>query len=361
MKIFLSLLITGFALSLPFSSVLAQASGACSWHGGVDCSEGPNIFGRAVCNDGTESSVNYGSVLQCTQDPNRLFFCNTREECDVFHKIVDDGIQGLERTYNEIVNRINSQESSQIDAVDRACADSIARAENAMAGARLTGTDQGSNYIQGVRDQCERERNRIRQSTRLDRQDAETRKGVSMSRWTLFRARIIERIYSCPANSSKMGNTGFCVCNLEFQPVGGVCMINPSLLNSLIELEQRLSSQSTTTAVAQPTTMVQVVPIVATSSTVVVESSQPVASTSTPVVASSSAIVPPMLIISRPRYFVGTPKTRTDLLNCLVVANLKAKTYYLRGSKTIKSLAPSGKECLQSELEAKAKKYKKLK
>lgn len=41
-------------------------SGACSGHGGVSCSAGPDSDGSVICNDGWEdSSVSYSSMVMC--------------------------------------------------------------------------------------------------------------------------------------------------------------------------------------------------------------------------------------------------------------------------------------------------------
>ena len=58
-----ALLIFG-ALFLPISAY--AASGACSYHGGVDCSAGADWDGSVICNDGwRESSVSYSSMVMC--------------------------------------------------------------------------------------------------------------------------------------------------------------------------------------------------------------------------------------------------------------------------------------------------------
>ncbi len=53
-------------------SLIAQPasadSGACSWHGGVNCAAGSGVHGGAICNDGYESSVSYSSMDECRQD-----------------------------------------------------------------------------------------------------------------------------------------------------------------------------------------------------------------------------------------------------------------------------------------------------
>ncbi len=55
-----------FALSLiPYLSAEAT-SGACSWHGGVNCSAGQDWDGSVICNDGwRDSSVSYYSMVKC--------------------------------------------------------------------------------------------------------------------------------------------------------------------------------------------------------------------------------------------------------------------------------------------------------
>jgi hypothetical protein len=50
---------------LPFQITYAT-SGACSWHGGVNCSAGASADGNSMCNDGFESSVSYYSMVECS-------------------------------------------------------------------------------------------------------------------------------------------------------------------------------------------------------------------------------------------------------------------------------------------------------
>ncbi len=45
------------------------------------------------------------------------------------------------------------------------------------------------------------------------------------------------------------------------------------------------------------------------------------------------------------KYFIGAPKNKTDLLNCLVVYDKAVRKYYARGSKRIKVMAWKGKVC----------------
>jgi len=48
-----------------FSTSAFATSGACSDHGGVNCSAGASINGSAICNDGFESSTLYPSGTEC--------------------------------------------------------------------------------------------------------------------------------------------------------------------------------------------------------------------------------------------------------------------------------------------------------
>lgn len=56
-----------FFLLVFFAPAIASAtSGACSGHGGVDCSAGRDWDGSVICNDGwTNSSVSYSSMVMC--------------------------------------------------------------------------------------------------------------------------------------------------------------------------------------------------------------------------------------------------------------------------------------------------------
>jgi len=61
------LTISGFQLfnsdDLPSSLAV---SGACSYHGGVNCSLGPDFDDSVICNDGwSDSSVNYWDMVEC--------------------------------------------------------------------------------------------------------------------------------------------------------------------------------------------------------------------------------------------------------------------------------------------------------
>jgi hypothetical protein len=63
-KYFLILTVFSFLCLIPASAL--ATSGACSYHGGVNCSVGANYSGKVQCNDGwINSSVNFSDTNEC--------------------------------------------------------------------------------------------------------------------------------------------------------------------------------------------------------------------------------------------------------------------------------------------------------
>ncbi len=55
-------------LTAPAAVFAYSASGACSFHSGVNCSAGAHVDGSAICNDGwVDSSVKYYEVQECSE------------------------------------------------------------------------------------------------------------------------------------------------------------------------------------------------------------------------------------------------------------------------------------------------------
>lgn len=78
-----------------FAGTANAISGACSWHGGVNCAAGPDSFGNAICNDGFESSESFSSMSECRQSLSSLctpplILGNTEMEmCDRYQGLCD--------------------------------------------------------------------------------------------------------------------------------------------------------------------------------------------------------------------------------------------------------------------------------
>lgn len=59
-----------------FSNDTLATSGACSYHGGVNCSAGAAYDGHAICNDGTESpSVYFSQMTECQNNYHYVSTC----------------------------------------------------------------------------------------------------------------------------------------------------------------------------------------------------------------------------------------------------------------------------------------------
>lgn len=87
-------------LSLPGSA--SAVSGTCSWHGGVNCSIGPDWDGSAICNDGwTDSGERYFEQAICVQIP----MCSQY----LWQQMSDTPeMQADENKFYELINTINT-------------------------------------------------------------------------------------------------------------------------------------------------------------------------------------------------------------------------------------------------------------
>lgn len=67
-RLTLLLTVATTVLVFAFPTTSYATSGACSWHGGVNCAAGADIDGSVICSDGwRDSSVSYSSMAECQQ------------------------------------------------------------------------------------------------------------------------------------------------------------------------------------------------------------------------------------------------------------------------------------------------------
>lgn len=78
-------------------------SGECSYHGGVNCVAGPNVYGDAICNDGWASSVLYSQTSECNQ------FVTCLPE-----STVDQMNQELENTIGASIQQLENEKSAAV-------------------------------------------------------------------------------------------------------------------------------------------------------------------------------------------------------------------------------------------------------
>ena len=94
-KIFFVALVALFLSSLLIKTTFA-ISGACSYHGGVNCNAGANAQGYSTCNDGWVSSVPYSQTDECQT------LCLTPAE-------VSSEIQTIQQDANQLVQSIQNE------------------------------------------------------------------------------------------------------------------------------------------------------------------------------------------------------------------------------------------------------------
>ncbi len=109
---------------LGFTSNASATSGACSYHGGVDCSAGASVSGNAICNDGWESSVSYDSMTECAGTfvcPDQFTENDKRSAYDKFNQInseMDKNLSDLQTVTQQVENGtlpLNSDTQNQIN------------------------------------------------------------------------------------------------------------------------------------------------------------------------------------------------------------------------------------------------------
>jgi len=121
-KTLLSLILVPLMLVGSYN-IISASSGACSWHGGVDCISGADWDGSVICNDGwRDSNVSYNSMSECN---NVDYQCTKAELESLWEK---HGIKEIQSKLNESTASSNllmqqiadltNQETAEIENVD---------------------------------------------------------------------------------------------------------------------------------------------------------------------------------------------------------------------------------------------------
>lgn len=91
MKKYKIILIFTFILSSISFNLAHATSGACSWHGGVNCSAYSPINGNAICNDGADSGVAYSFMSECSPNATHPYLtCSASCSLDAIQSQCDD-------------------------------------------------------------------------------------------------------------------------------------------------------------------------------------------------------------------------------------------------------------------------------
>jgi len=92
--------IIGTALSLLIGEPVFATSGACSYHGGVDCSAGADYDGSVICNDGNrDSSVLYTNMESCRSTSSIIPISDCKEYFALMHDLDVEGAAYLKSSY----------------------------------------------------------------------------------------------------------------------------------------------------------------------------------------------------------------------------------------------------------------------
>lgn len=213
-KYFLPLIFIA-ALSIPITA--DAISGACSWHGGVNCSMGRQLNGNVYCNDGwTESVAEYDFMVACKDYD---FQCTTEEwnilsqkykiedlfsqMQDITNKMSDNA---LSKSFDEYLayslqtqyNALKSQYDTGINLADSEC--------KALGADRAYSKEYERMKLEFYNDQIKAEQDKL---TQLEQQKQEINKNYLDAL-----NKLNDYTPTCPANSTLVGNN--CNCNTGY-------------------------------------------------------------------------------------------------------------------------------------------------
>lgn len=429
-----SSVVPSIAIMLLVATPTYATSGACSFHGGVDCSAGADLDNSVICNDGwRDSGVSFGSMSECNQvkhtctaptaigcskelDYLRLStgitagiipvtaipaaeqLRNCRTQINNFRSIV--------KIYNVCLEAENqvSHMSPAIPSNDPnlMCWQSFGIHSEPSTTTGSCTCDSNYTFNNAI-DTCIYD-------LKDDPQDIQA--AITAGFGSLAGQVSIDADYKCPAFSAMNIPENACKCNPGFFGVLGTCVVAPVYChakygpngdwNSYSNSCECHSGYQIDTNTHQCASIADACISKFGMQTIVVsgtctcrqgakidpltgkcESITMIAqrdalstiSTTLPTLPAENSISssqasnnqPP--ILSNPvnpsktnsLFYIGSPKTKQDLLNCFIVGNRSNHLYYLRGNPTIKQMSPKNKECFVSEEKARIGRFRKVK
>lgn len=181
-------------------------SGACSYHGGVNCATGPSTYGNAVCNDGWESSTSYYSTDECKVDSCDPLFSSRemviylktplqeirsleKNGVDSLIAITRQTIGSIQNSLDASIQQLNQQYSSLVSSTQASCQNQV-QATQARAAA-LNPYSNNSSAAQGLTDSisssCNSQISSLNNQQNIAIQSERARTGLSLTRmqWCL--------------------------------------------------------------------------------------------------------------------------------------------------------------------------------
>jgi len=202
------------------ASVALATSGACSWHGGVNCAAGPDWDGSVICNDGwRESSVSYYDIKECSPR------CTSDELESLWQKY---GVEERQAKLNEIIKETESL-SEQMDETDDPIESSyLADQIQTLLFTYKLEKDLLDDILNEVDMECsvlgyDRQQQKYLDDLKKQQELWEKEQEALERSWAEQEA-LLEQMEtaSCPVNSTY--SNGQCFCNSGFVADGNVCI-----------------------------------------------------------------------------------------------------------------------------------------
>ena len=221
----------GCLASLPF--VISATSGACSDHGGVNCSIGPNWDGGVICNDGwRDSSIKYIDMQECkptscsTSSWNKLL---EKYDIPALRAKVQSEMNNIENIRNEINQlKINQQKELDIASNRSASATSITEEKKAISSkynSQIAKKTAELNYSSHMVLTYQKNLSITISSAELECKAIGLDEYYNKQKEDIIRqleAKFNNAEINCPINSTNQNNK--CICNEEYLAIEGRCL-----------------------------------------------------------------------------------------------------------------------------------------
>lgn len=283
------ILILGLLVAFFSSTHLVFAtSGACSFNGGVNCAAGAAADGNAICNDGTESSISYSSMDECSS----TVFCTasgtsqilqvytaatTQTEKERIKESVDSVISTTQQNINSLnavtqagIAQINAQcsssqsqiSSNQQDAVDGFQAEACSLNEFCNTSSTLSEGVQGINsrysaLSSQLQNECSAQVAAAQAQGNLQTANLQT----CLTGLNSLKTAMVSADNNCPYKYAF--NSSNCVCNTGYEVNASKtsCVIIPSCPTGSSDVSGTCVSNQAVVPVSQVTPVVTQAPV----------------------------------------------------------------------------------------------------
>lgn len=182
-------------------SLVGATSGACSYHGGVNCAAGADYDGSAICNDGwRDSSVSYADMTECKTSHS----CTPEQLSNLESKY---GIKTQQKQIDELTKEMNRAVENKYD-------NSLSEEKRSEASETFY---EVTSQILPLQSKLRSDIERLGRD--CDVLGEENYKDLLRQEYEALQA---QSEIKCPANATRVGNQ--CFCNAGFSPNGSSCV-----------------------------------------------------------------------------------------------------------------------------------------